>query len=142
MNTVEPRLRRSYYIRQAVLGVLCGGIGLVILLCGGRRLGWLGRLAGIMGFATWGVITLREFFRGAKRLDSSGATRRDGRFFPWADLKKKRFIYRRLPGGGPGPLNHVDLIFLSGKVRIFPFTIENVADVMQFIGAIGSAPQE
>ena len=56
MTAIEPRLRRSYFVRQAILGALFGGMGLMILLAAGTRLGLLGPVAALMGFGAWIVI--------------------------------------------------------------------------------------
>ncbi len=36
-------------------------------------------------------------------------------------------------GGQLGPLNHLDLAFPTGTVRVFPFPLENAGEVMDLI---------
>jgi len=131
MDSVTTRLRRSYFVRIAIVGVLMVGLGLPLLM-GGRQFGMY-RLAGAVPVVLWLYMYGFEYLRGARVLNSEGVTRRDGRCFEWEKLKKVSSNRARLPTGELGALNHVDLIFPRGKVRIFPFTLENAGQVLAFV---------
>jgi hypothetical protein len=119
----------------AVFTVLPG----VLLLLFGKQFGMY-RLAGAVPIGVWLWMYVFEYFRGARAMDDAGVTRRDGRWYVWADLKEMRFGRARLPSGERGALNHVDLVFPRGKVRLFPFTIENVGEVLRFIERLKRTP--
>lgn len=72
-----------------------------------------------------------EYRQWGQRFDSVGVTRTDGKRFLWADLQKKIFVhFRRYANGKLGPLNHMELEFKDGKVKVFPLMLENAPDIM------------
>jgi hypothetical protein len=110
MNPLELRVKRSYYLRVAVIGVLSFGLGALLLLLQHRR--WV-----------------RVF-------DQAGATRRDGRRFLWANLQDIEFVHMRLSSGRPGGLNHIELHFSDGKASVYPLMLENSHEVMQYLSTL------
>jgi hypothetical protein len=66
----------------------------------------------------------------AKTFDGNGVTRRDGRQFQWPGLKNIRYVHVR------GALNHVELVFIDGKVMIFPLMLKNEGEVMSFVSRL------
>ena len=111
MNPLEARVKQSYYVRVAVIGLLTLGLGALLMLLQQRR---------------W-----------AKIFDETGVTRRDGQQFRWADLKNIRFVHlRRATTVGQGPLNHIELIFDGGKALVFPLMLENRGEVMSFVSRL------
>lgn len=138
MNSIAPRLCPSYFVRIGVVAVFTVGPGLVLLLLG-KQFGMY-RLAGLVPMVLWLYMYVFEYFRGARLLDDTGVTRRDGRRFPWADLKTIKSTRARLPSGQLGALNHWDVIFPRGKVRIFPLTLQNAGDVMAFVERLQQSP--
>lgn len=109
MPPIEARVKQSYYVRVAIIGLFTLGLGALLMLFQQRR---------------W-----------AKIFDDTGVTRRDGQQFRWTELKNIKFVHlRRATTVGQGPLNHVELIFNDGKALIFPLMLENRGEVMGFIG--------
>jgi hypothetical protein len=115
MDPIEARVRRSYYVRLAIIGALTAGIG------------WL-----LMGL---------EYRQWARQLDREGVTRRDGKRYAWADLKEVRCVEMRLSSGRPVGLNHVELHFNKGKAKIFPLMLENSLEVMRFVRHLPGADE-
>jgi hypothetical protein len=108
MNPIEIKVKRSYYTRLIPIGIFTLGIGALLMYLEHRR---------------WG-----------QTFDSVGVTRIDGKRFLWSDLQKKIFVHwRRYAGGKLGPLNHVELKFNNGNVKVFPLMLENASDVMAYI---------
>ena len=111
MNPLEARVKQSYYVRVAIVGLFTLGLGALLMLLQQRR---------------W-----------AKIFDDTGVTRCDRRQFRWTDLKNIKFVHvRRATTVGQGPLNHVELIFNDGKALIFPLVLENRNEVMSLIGSL------
>jgi len=109
MDPLELRIRRSYYVRLIITGILTVGIGFLI-----------------MGL---------EYIRWARAFDTAGLTRRDGKRLLWQNLKEKRYVHMRL-NGAVGPLNHIELIFDQGKALVFPFVLENAGEAMAYVEKI------
>lgn len=107
MNPIEIKVKRSYYIRLILIALFSLGIGAILMLIEYRR---------------WG-----------RTFDGTGVTRQDGNQLFWADLQKKVFIHRALPGSSNGPLNHIELVFSDGKALVFPLMLENAEEVMTFV---------
>ena len=131
MDPIVTRLRPSYYVRIGILAVFMIGPGLLLLLFGRQFDNY--RLAGLVPIVLWLYMYVFEYFRGARQLDDTGVTRRDGRRFEWIELKDTRFQRPRLPSGELGAVSNVDLLFPRGKVRVFPFTLRNAGEVFAFL---------
>ena len=110
MNSIEARVKSSYYVRVAIIGVLTVGLGALLMLLQQRR---------------W-----------AKVFDQAGVTRRDGKRFLWSNLQNIKFVHIRLQSGRLGRLNHIELIFHDGKATVFPLMLENRGEVMGFISRL------
>jgi hypothetical protein len=79
------------------------------------------------------LLMYMEYRRWGRTFDGTGVTRQDGNQLFWADLQKKVFIHRALPGSSNGPLNHIELVFSDGKALVFPLMLENAEEVMAFV---------
>jgi hypothetical protein len=110
MKPIEAQVKRSYYVRVALIGILSVGLGALLM--------WL------------------EYRRWVRVLDGTGATRRDGKQFLWANLREVKVVRMRLRSGQLGGLNHVELVFSDGKALVFPLMLENRREVMAFIGGL------
>ena len=111
MNRIEARVKRSYYVRVAIIGLFSLGLGALLML---------------FQYRLW-----------AKSFDQDCVIRRDGHQFWWADLKNIKFVHMRGRAMvGEGPLNHIELIFNHGKALVFPLMLENRDEVMSFISAL------
>jgi hypothetical protein len=135
MNVVEPRLRRSYFVRVAIVVGIPAFFGAVILWQMRRWTG-LVLVAGIAPTLIAAGAMLHGWIFGARRLDQSGVTRRDGKRFAWSDFKEVRDFRMRMPGGEFGPVTEHHLVFSTGKIRIFPITLENAGEVLAFIDGL------
>ena len=89
MDPIVTRLRPSYYVRIGILAVFMIGPGLLLLLFGQQFDNY--RLAGLVPIVLWLYMYVFEYFRGARQLDDTGVTRRDGRRFEWIELKRIPF---------------------------------------------------
>jgi hypothetical protein len=107
VNPIEIKVKRSYYIRLIFTALFTLGIGAILMFMEYRR---------------WG-----------RTFDGTGVMRQDGNQLFWADLQKKVFIHRALPGSSNGPLNHIELLFSDGKALVFPLMLENAEEVMTFV---------
>jgi len=108
MNPIEIEVKRSYYIRVIFIGIFTLGIGALLMYVEHRQ---------------WG-----------QTFDSVGVTRKDGKRFLWSDLHKKIFIhFRRYTNGKLGPLNHMELEFKDGKVKVFPIMLENAPEILAYL---------
>ena len=133
MNAVEPKLRVSFFVRQAIVGGIFLFFGIVILSLAGKR-GWLFVAVGVVPTLIWLAITVGTWIGGARRLDSVEATRRDGKRFSWGDLERVTAVKLR----GTNAVNYFELAFRTGKMRVFPVTLENAGEVMAFIERVGA----
>lgn len=143
MTVIEPRLRTSFFVRMAILVGIPTFFGWVILVIS-RVWTPMVLFAGVAPGALTVAIILWSWLRGVRRLDDEGVTRRDGRRFPWSDLRTAQDVRMLLPGGVQGPLNNIDLHFRDGVVKVFPLTFKNIAEVMDFIArkrAAATAPK-
>src|ERR1044072_8823825 len=110
MPPLEAHVKRSYYVRVAIIGLFTLGLGALLMLLQYRH--WV------------------------KLFDDQGVTRRDGKQFLWAYLKNVKFVRMRLRSGREGPLNHIELIFHDGRATIFPLMLENSSEVMGVISKL------
>ena len=81
MDSVEPRLRTSYFVRIGMLVVLCAFIFLGMWVGGHKTMPVTVFFVGITPLCVLGYIYLREYWRGPQVLDATGVTRRDGKRF-------------------------------------------------------------
>jgi len=108
INPIEIEVKRSYYIQLIFIGIFTLGIGALLMYMEHRQ---------------WG-----------QTFDSVGVTRIDGKRFIWADLQKKILVhFRRYANGKMGPLNHMELEFKDGKVKVLPLMLENAAETMAYL---------
>lgn len=128
---LTAKLRRDYFVRLTIMGVLLGGMALVFVLLGLRHRPVF-ILVGLVPLTLWLAITIWNYRRGLATLDPKGVIRRDGQRFEWADLQKIDRVHARIHGQ-IGPLNHLKLSFRGGIVTMFPFTIENCGAILQAI---------
>lgn len=95
---------------------------------------------GMLPLACWAGYMFWEHSHGADLLDSEGVTRRDGRRFLWANLRDVQRVHVIHKWGQQGALNHLVVRFAEGQVRVFPVTLDNGREVIDFIERI-SAPE-
>lgn len=126
MRPLEARVKKSYYVRVAIVAVFAFLPALVIL---SRLPDWT-KIFGLI-FLSPPFIMLFLQRRWAKVFDDLGVTRRDGRQFRWNDLKDIRYV--RVRRAGREYLNHIELIFDGGKALVFHLMLENANEVMGFI---------
>lgn len=127
LNPLEARVKKSYYVRVAIIAVLACGPALFLLF---RFPGWMKIFALI--FMSPPFIMLFQQRRWAKLFDEFGVTRRDGRQFRWHDLKDIKYVRVRTKSGQL-LLNHIELIFDGGKAFVFYLMLENAVEVMRLL---------
>jgi hypothetical protein len=132
MTPLEARVKKSYYVRVAVIAVFAFLPSLFMLF---QFPGWTKLLA--LLFSTPPFIMLLLQRRWAKIFDDAGVTRRDGRKFPWHDLKDIKYVHVRLKSGQQ-VLNHIELIFAGGKAMVFYLMLENAGEVMRLVESLKS----
>ncbi len=132
MNPLEARVKKSYYVRVAIIGVLAFLPSLVLLF---QLPGWTKTLTLIFLSPPFIMLFLQR--RWAKTFDDAGVTRRDGRQFRWSDLKDIKYVRVRLRSGQE-VLNHVEVIFDGGKAMVFHLMLENANEVMGLIESLRS----
>lgn len=139
MNPLTPQIDRSYYFRMGCLALICFGIGSVLV---GQGLKYGNGLMVIVGLTPALVCALFmgwEYIRGPKVLDQTGVTRCDGKRFLWTELKQIKYINTKATSQ---QLNHVELHFPTGQVRVFPLTLSNAGEVLRFIENLKSPPSK
>lgn len=104
---LSVQVRRSYYVRLAIVGVLSAGIGVLIL-----------------GFG---------YLRWPSLFDDDGVTRRDGKRFRWVDLQSISVQTQRYHGHTTAVLLSVRLAFRDGVVMVYPFPLENAGTVLTYL---------
>ncbi len=112
MLPIDAQVKRSYYTRLIVMGVLTLGIGFLLM-------GW-------------------EYRHWVQRLDELGALRRDGRRFAWDALEQVKCVRYPRETAGRRPLNHVELVFANGTVKIFPLMLENGIEILRYVRTLPS----
>jgi hypothetical protein len=68
------------------------------------------------------------------RFDEHGVTLRNGRTFAWPDFE--RVVPRKMRPRSYG-INHYDLVFRTGKARVFHQMATNRAQVVSIVDALG-----
>ena len=131
MTSIRLRFKRTFFVRH---GLICGMMlffCLVIILVMRHAGAW--RFVPLVCFlGPCLYMVSREYFLAAREVDDKGVTRHDGRRFLWNDLHEVRDVHSVLQHGQRGALNHVDLIFSTGKVRILYLVLENGWDAILF----------
>jgi hypothetical protein len=124
MSSIQLRFKRSFYVRHGIVGGMTAFFCAVIALSA-RHAGPLVQ-AGVpvLFMGPWLFLVLREYFLAAREMDEKGVTRHDGRRFLWNDLDRVQEVHL-IMHGRQGSLNHVDLRFAGGKVRILYLVLEN-----------------
>jgi hypothetical protein len=120
MFSISLRFTRSFYFRHALIGGVLGFFCMVMVLTM-RHAGALVMLLPVVFLGPWAFLVRREYRLSARVVNEEGVTRRDGRRFLWRDLHAVQ-----------EPLNHVDLIFAGGRVRILFMVLENGMEAIQF----------
>jgi len=131
MKKIHLQFERSFYLRQGlVLGVTLFVIGVpfMVLRTGGLLL-WLLPLLGLAAV----LLSLREWRIAARLVDEEGVTRYDGKRFFWDDLEELREVNQMNRCGQPGALNHMDILFKTGRARILPMVLDPGYAAIQFI---------
>src|SRR5262249_36839069 len=109
MSILEIRVKRSYYLRVAVITLFTFGLGALVM--------WF------------------EYRRWVKIFDDVGVMRCDGKRFFWTDLKNVNYV--RIHGkSGQSYFNNIELVFKRGKALVFPIVLENGPEVMSYIDGI------
>ncbi len=127
MSLIEARVKKSYYVRVAIIGVFAFLPSLVLLF---QLPGWT-KILGLI-FLSPPFIMLFLQRRWAKVFDDWGVTRRDGRQFRWSDLKEIKYVRVR-SRSGQSYLNHIEVIFEGGKAMVFHLMLENAHEVMSLL---------
>ncbi len=104
---LSVQVRRSYYVRLAIVGVLTVGIGILILGYG--------------------------YLRWPRHFDDDGVTRRDGKRFRWVDLQSVSVQTQRYHGHSTAVLLSVRLSFRDGVVMVYPFPLQNGGAVLSYL---------
>jgi len=112
---------------------LCGFLGFALVWMGLKHRMWPMVAFGLLPGSLWLGFSVWYYRRGPSVLDLTGVTRRDGKRFAWKEIEEARKVYARYPWGARAGVNHVDLIFKTGRVQVFPLVLENGVEVMEFL---------
>lgn len=107
MLPIDAQVKLSYYMTVIVIGLMTLGIGYLM-----------------MGL---------EYRHWVQRLDELGALRRDGRRFAWDTLEQVKCVPIPHTTGGRRPLNHVELVFADGTVKVFPRMLKNGVEILYYV---------
>lgn len=131
MNTIHLRFTRRFYAGHAIAGGIALMLALIIPLVL-PQLGPLAWLALPVLVGPWLFFVVREMRLAAREMDDKGVTRGDGRRFLWNDFTRLEEVHRILPDGRQGALNHVDLHFTAGRVRLLFEVLDQGREAVAF----------
>jgi hypothetical protein len=120
MNAIELKTGKQYWRRVAILWVMFGLFGLVISAMAKRPA--VG-LFGLLVMVAPGLMLVSRRMTWAARLDAEGVTLRSGKRLPWSDFDKVVDVHA--VRGGAKWHNHYELVFRSGRARVFDRMLEN-----------------
>lgn len=139
-ESVRAVKQRGFWHRLALVSGLSGLIGLGLVPLGLRTGSGLVIAFALLVISAAPAFLWWEHRRAVDVLDAEGVTRRDGRRFSWADLRDVERVHVVHKWGQQGALNQLNLRFADGQVRVFPHTLDNGREVMDFIERI-TAPK-
>ena len=131
MTSIRLRFKRTFFVRH---GLICGMMLFfcIIIILVMRHAGVWRFVPLVCFLGPCLYMVSREYFLAAREVNDAGVTRHDGRRFLWSDLHEVREVHSILQHGQRGALNHVDLIFPTGKVRILYVVLENGWEAILF----------
>lgn len=132
MKTIQLRFQRSFFLRQGFVGGMQIFFCIVIMMLM-RHGGLLVKFAPVIFVGPWLAIVLREYLISARQVDDEGVTRNDGKRFLWSDLRRINEVKMIIAGQHTGPVNHVDIVFKNGSVRILLAVLQNGIEAWQFV---------
>ncbi|AVP99765.1 hypothetical protein C7S18_22455 [Ahniella affigens] len=131
MNILRAELQKDFYVRHGCVGALFVFFGGTFVVIGLQRFEWM-IIAGGLGFISiWAALIWWSLSESIRELNLVGAVRRDGRQLPWSEFEQEVEGYYFSKTGGQ-VLNHIDLKFRSGRVRLYPLTLKNYTELMRY----------
>ena len=131
MHTIEVKTGSQYWRRLAVLWAMFALIGLAMVAVARQPL--LAVLGLALAVAPAYMLYTRRIWWVA-RMDVEGVTLISGKRFAWADLEKVVDVIAMRYGGKWH--NHYELVFHSGRARVFDRMLKNADEVMAAIKAL------
>lgn len=132
MTTIQLRFRRSVLVRHGlVFGALL--LSCLAIFMAMTHASWWLRLSLLLPLAAVAIAIGREYRFAARVVDDEGVTRADGRRFAWSTLQKINDVKMVIADQHTGPLNHIDMVFAAGRVRILPYALDRGYEAIQFI---------
>jgi hypothetical protein len=131
MNAIEVKTGGAYWKRIGLLWGMFGFIGLVMEAMARRPA--LGILGLVLMVAPAYMLWSRRVWWIA-RMDADGVTLRSGKRYAWSDFEK--IVDVHAVRGGAKWHNHYELIFKSGRARIFDRMLANADEVLAVVKAL------
>jgi hypothetical protein len=131
MPSIELKTAPAYWRRIGLLWGMFGFFGLVIsAMAANPVLGFFGLL--LMIAPAWLLIQRRATW--IARMDGDGVTLRSGKRLPWSDFEK--VVDVQAVRGGARWHNHYELIFRSGRARVFDRMLANADEAVPAVTAL------
>jgi len=131
MNAIEVKTGSAYWRRIGLLWAMFGLFGLVMTAMAREpALGILGLV--VMISPAWLLYRRRVLW--VARIDGDGVTLRSGKRLAWADFEK--VVDVKAMRGGAQWHNHYELVFRSGRARVFDRMLSNADEVIAAITAL------
>lgn len=131
MNVIRAELQKDFYVRHGCVGALFIFFGGTFMVIGLKPFEWLIVAVGLGFIAIWAGLIWWTLAESVRELNLVGAVRRDGRRFPWSEFEREveGYYYSKTAGQ---VLNHIDLKFRGGRVRVYPLTLKNSSALLHY----------
>jgi hypothetical protein len=131
MNVIEAKTGKAYWRRIGLLWAMFGFFGLVMTATAKQpALGIFGLV--MMVAPAWLLYRRRVCW--LARMDSNGVTLLSGKRLPWSDFEKVVDVHAIR--GGAQWHNHYELVFRSGRARVFDRMLANADQVVAVVKAL------
>lgn len=134
MEPVCVKYSREFWVRVGITGGIFALIGLVTLSISRGRLSLIA--VGVVPTLFYVTVMFVTNRKAIKLIDDEGVTRRDGKRLPWSEFKERRDVQSLSRYNQPMGLNNIDLIFASGKARLFIHVVENAGEILNTVNEL------
>lgn len=133
-SPLRAELRRDFFVRQGCVGAMIVFFSGVMILLGLKSWQWPMIASGFGFLAIWAVLIGWTHLETIREMTADAAIRRDGKRLPWSEFEREVEGYYYLKSGTK-VLNHIDLTFKHGRVRLYPLTLTNCGVLLDFARA-------
>lgn len=134
MQPIHVKYSLEFWVRIGITGGIFALIGLLTLSISRGRLPLIA--VGVIPTVIYVSVMFATHRKAVKMIDDNGITRRDGKLLLWNDFKERRDVQSLSRYNQPMGLNNIDLIYTTGKARLFIHVVENAGEILGIVSEL------